>query len=517
MKRFLQTIAISLGMMAAQGPAHAADLVVDNSDSGFSVVGDWPVSTVVAGYQGANYQTHMANGPVPGALTVDNQDTGFSVTGDWPVSTAAAGYLGANYRTHIANGPRPGSLVIDNTSGTALGTWSASTAVAGYQGGNYQTHAAGNGTDSFTWPLAGNGHYRVYARWTSHANRAGNARYTVRHTGGDTPVSVSQQQNGGSWQLLGTFELDANSQIVLTDDANGYVIADAVMAEPVNAQPSTASWELPITTAGSYRLYARWSAHPNRATQARYTISHTGGATPVSLNQQQNGGAWQLLGTYALAPGQARVALTDEADGYVAADAVMAVPDTAPAANRATWTPTLAQAGHYDVYARWTAHPNRATQARYTVRHVGGETAVVVNQQQGGGQWQLLGRFDLAPGQGAITLTDEADGYVVADAVRLTSVGPVQASLYFIHPDHLGTPRLVTDAANQVVWRHLPTTDPFGTTPPEEDPQGTGQRFEMPLAFPGQYRDNESGLSYNYFRDYDPGTGRYPQSDPIGL
>jgi RHS repeat-associated protein len=35
--------------------------------------------------------------------------------------------------------------------------------------------------------------------------------------------------------------------------------------------------------------------------------------------------------------------------------------------------------------------------------------------------------------------------------------------------------------------------------------------------FPGQYYDKETGLHYNYFRDYDPQTGRYVESDPIEL
>lgn len=37
------------------------------------------------------------------------------------------------------------------------------------------------------------------------------------------------------------------------------------------------------------------------------------------------------------------------------------------------------------------------------------------------------------------------------------------------------------------------------------------------LRFPGQYYDDETKLHYNYFRYYDPRTGRYITADPIGL
>jgi len=66
-----------------------------------------------------------------------------------------------------------------------------------------------------------------------------------------------------------------------------------------------------------------------------------------------------------------------------------------------------------------------------------------------------------------------------------------------------------------VRWRWQ--SEPFGVGEPDADPDGDGAAFYFPLRFPGQYFDAESGLHYNYFRDYDSTTARYVQSDPIGL
>jgi RHS repeat-associated protein len=95
----------------------------------------------------------------------------------------------------------------------------------------------------------------------------------------------------------------------------------------------------------------------------------------------------------------------------------------------------------------------------------------------------------------------------------------VPAQLYFIHPDHLGTPRAITKSTdNTKVWEWK-NDDPFGNNAPDENPNGANgpTQFKYNLRFPGQYFDEETNTHYNYFRDYDPSTGRYVQSDPIGL
>ncbi len=99
----------------------------------------------------------------------------------------------------------------------------------------------------------------------------------------------------------------------------------------------------------------------------------------------------------------------------------------------------------------------------------------------------------------------------------LAGAGSAQ-SLKYVQPDHLGTPRAVIDPARNVaIWAWDAKSEAFGNSPPNQDPDLDGSQFVLNLRFPGQRHDSASGLVYNYFRDYDPATGRYIQSDPIGL
>ncbi len=102
----------------------------------------------------------------------------------------------------------------------------------------------------------------------------------------------------------------------------------------------------------------------------------------------------------------------------------------------------------------------------------------------------------------------------VAVIRKPTATSPIQ--VYYIHADHLNTPRVIVNTANIIVWR-WENTHPFGANLPDEDPDGNAQLFEYHPRFPGQYFDRETNLHYNYFRYYEPETGRYISPDPIGL
>jgi RHS repeat-associated protein len=93
----------------------------------------------------------------------------------------------------------------------------------------------------------------------------------------------------------------------------------------------------------------------------------------------------------------------------------------------------------------------------------------------------------------------------VFDNGSVTSVG-------FVTADGLGTPRAVSSGTGAVIWNL-----PYSLNPFSEHRATSNSGYVFNLRLPGQYADGEAGVKYNLNRTFDAATGRYLESDPIGL
>ncbi|KUN73594.1 type IV secretion protein Rhs [Streptomyces canus] len=114
-----------------------------------------------------------------------------------------------------------------------------------------------------------------------------------------------------------------------------------------------------------------------------------------------------------------------------------------------------------------------------------------------------------------VTLTWDHQGlHPITQTERITAADTPQEEIdsrfFAIVTDLVGTPTELIDEAGDIAWRTRTTL--WGTTA-----WSTDSTAYTPLRFPGQYYDPETGLHYNFFRHYDPESGRYTASDPLGL
>jgi len=123
--------------------------------------------------------------------------------------------------------------------------------------------------------------------------------------------------------------------------------------------------------------------------------------------------------------------------------------------------------------------------------------------------YKLIGEYEL-------NINDERRQEMVY--LNSTPIATVTSTgTYRIYADHLDTSRRVAtnDEEAKVLWEW--ESKPFGESLANEDVDGDNKKFTLNLRFPGQYFDAETGTHYNINRDYNPVTGRYVQSDPIGF
>lgn len=117
--------------------------------------------------------------------------------------------------------------------------------------------------------------------------------------------------------------------------------------------------------------------------------------------------------------------------------------------------------------------------------------------EMGGNTWGNYVYLDGEPLARIDSAFSDADGYIG------------NGNVVYFHNNPVGAPLATTDRLGQLSW--IAQMAPFGKVLP------INPAITQNLRFPGQYHDAETGLYYNMQRYYDPNTGRYLQSDPIGL
>ncbi|MCA9108490.1 MAG: FG-GAP repeat protein [Planctomycetaceae bacterium] len=278
---------------------------------------------------------------------------------------------------------------------STVGSWTSPARVTGHEGDVHRS-PGGDGQKVARWEFTGlvPGNYRVSATWPAHVNRATNSPFSILDGVGGRVLheaAVNQElppddfaDAGSDWEDLVVVRVTGDTLVVeLSNDANGYVIADAIRLEatdlpaapplPISeivddgdpdfattgnwVQPAvprgheddlrhsykgtgadTATWTFTDLTPGDYQVSATWFAHFNRATDAPFTLFDGIGGPEIEtvlVNQQftpddftDAGSDWETLTTVSITGSELVVQLTDAANGYVIADAVRV--DTAP-------------------------------------------------------------------------------------------------------------------------------------------------------------------------------------------
>lgn len=268
---------------------------------------------------------------------------------------------------------------------------------------------------------------------------------TVLNGGGGVPVEV----------IVDNLDAGASSVGVwLASGAGGFYATDSVWA---NDAGDSFTFSANLVPGVTYQVYEWHTQYASRYTAVPHQIFD--GATllaTVNVDQQVNGGGWNLLGAYTF-NGPASVTILATPGFSSCADAIRFVPVTTPVevivdngdastSSVGTWLASGASgfygtnsvwandtgetftfnanlmAGTYDVYEWHTAYSNRNSAAPHQI-YDGGTLLGTVNVDQlvNGGQWNLLGQYTFT-GPGSVTILASPGSTTNADAVRFVPV-----------------------------------------------------------------------------------------------
>ncbi len=367
----------------------------------------------------------------------------------------------------VGSAPGPSEAIIDNGgAGTSYtGSWGVSGAANPYGSSSLWSRDGATYSWSFT-PSAG-GNYEVSMWWTAYTSRSSSIPVDIQHAGGTTRVTINQLQNGGKWNVLGTYAFVAGQSYKVTITSQpgpSSTCADAVRFAPssgpvgntapvavidsISPNPALPGEVVSFSghgtdSDGTIAGYS-WQSSISGALSSLATFSTASlvtGSHTISFRVQDNNDAWSTAATRLLvvgsAPGPSEAIIDNGGAGtsYTGSWGVSGAANPYGSSSlwsrdgaTYSWSFTPSAGGNYEVSMWWTAYTSRSSSIPVDIQHAGGTTRVTINQLQNGGKWNVLGTYAFVAGQSyKVTITSQpGPSSTCADAVRFApSSGPV--------------------------------------------------------------------------------------------
>jgi len=191
-------------------------------------------------------------------------------------------------------------IILDNTRASFIGTWSTGTASTDKYGADYRyvTISTSGGKAVIYMPVIPqtSADWEVYAWYPQGSNRTAEAQYFIQHTGGCATVYLNQQTNGGTWNYLGTYAMNAGTSCFVqitnsASDTSKVVMADAIRFRSASASAdSTPPAISEVTSLPRYdNATISWMTNEGATTQVEYgTTAEYGSQTTKELTYVTN-------------------------------------------------------------------------------------------------------------------------------------------------------------------------------------------------------------------------------------
>ncbi|MFC1676089.1 Ig-like domain-containing protein [Planctomycetota bacterium] len=232
-----------------------------------------------------------------------------------------------------------GDIIIDNgDSGTSFtGTWSLSGGAGPYGADSLWSRDGYTYTWQFDSEPAGS--YEVLMMWSQWPSRSTDIDVAINYSGDQDIVNINQFEDANQWNSLGTYDFDGSGSVTITAAYGSTVstCADAVWFRYIPDTPppadiiidngdvgtsstgswqvsggtgpygadslwsrdgSTYTWSFSVPATGEYQVSMWWSGWASRSTNVQADIENAVETATITINQQENSGQWNAVGTY---------------------------------------------------------------------------------------------------------------------------------------------------------------------------------------------------------------------------